>query len=76
MDKDNPDTYCYLRKGKNETLFVAGNFTTESQIVKLPKLDGHRKNIISNFSAPDKFDDDKLDLPPYGTVVYLFSSKN
>lgn len=76
LDKDNPDTYCYLRKGKNETLFVAGNFTTESQIVKLPKLDGHRKNIISNFSAPDKFDDDKLDLPPYGTVVYLFSSKN
>ncbi len=74
LDKDNSKTYCYLRKGSEGTMFVAGNFATDSQVVNIPELSGSGKKLISNYDSPDVVKSGDIILPPYGTVVYLFEN--
>jgi len=74
LDKDNESTYTFLRETNKQILFVTGNFTDKNQFVNLPKEIANKKGdlIISNFE--DKASQsDKIDLPPYGTSVYLYN---
>lgn len=76
LDKDNESTYSYLRKTDNEVLYVNGNFTADNQVVEIPKtLKGKEGQVvISNFDSKAT-NDDKIELPPYGAVVYLYKLK-
>src|SRR5699024_1080765 len=73
LDKDNEETYSYLRKTDDEVLYVNGNFTADKQTVEIPEsLKGKKGQIvISNFDK-ENINDNKLELPPYGAVVYLY----
>jgi len=75
LDKDNEDTYSYLRKTDKQTLFVTGNFTDKVQSVKLPESIANKKGnlVISNFENEAETTD-KIELPPYGTSVYLYNN--
>ena len=74
LDKENEETYSYLRKTDKQTMLVTGNFTDKKQIVTLPDdLKGKvGKKLISNFEV--KTIDSELALPPYGTAVYLYNN--
>jgi len=75
LDKDNEDTYTFVRKTDKETLFVTGNFTDKTQSVSLPSSIANKKGnlIISNFDSKED-PAYKIDLPPYGTTVYLYEN--
>jgi len=73
LDKNNEQTYSYLRENDKQILFVTGNFTDKEQNVELPKQVRNKdgKLIISNFEKEFK-KTDKVVLPAYGSSVYLY----
>lgn len=74
LNPQDEDNYSFLRETDDEILFVTGNFTEKKLVVDLPdsltELEG--KLIISNFSALGTVLK-QLELPAYGTAVYLFT---
>jgi len=73
LDKNNEQTYSYLRENDKQILFVTGNFTDKEQTVELPKQVRNKdgKLVISNFEKEFKTTD-KVVLPAYGSSVYLY----
>ena len=73
LDKNNEQTYSYLRENDKQILFVTGNFTDKEQNVELPKQVRNKdgKLVISNFEKEFK-KTDKVVLPAYGSSVYLY----
>jgi len=73
LDKNNEQTYSYLRENDKQILFVTGNFTDKEQNVELPKQVRNKdgKLVISNFEKEFKTTD-KVVLPAYGSSVYLY----
>lgn len=73
LDAENEKIYAYLRKGENESLVVAANFTDEEIDYQVDeKVKAQESSLlISNYGdAPDTFNN-HLTLKPYQVYVYM-----
>lgn len=73
LDAGNEKIYTYLRKGENESLVVAANFTDEEIDYQVDeKVKAQESSLlISNYGdAPDTFNN-HLTLKPYQVYVYM-----
>ena len=73
LDAENEKIYTYLRKGENESLVVAANFTDEEIDYQVDeKVKAQESSLlISNYGdAPDTFNN-HLTLKPYQVYVYM-----
>ena len=73
LDAENEKVYMYLRKGENESLVVAANFTDEEIDYQVDeKVKAQESSLlISNYGdAPDTFNN-HLTLKPYQVYVYM-----
>ena len=73
LDAENEKIYMYLRKGENESLVVAANFTDEEIDYQVDeKVKAQESSLlISNYGdAPDTFNN-HLTLKPYQVYVYM-----
>lgn len=73
LDAENEKIYTYLRKGENESLVVAANFTDEEIDYQVDEKVKAQKSslLISNYGdAPDTFNN-HLTLKPYQVYVYM-----
>ncbi|MCT3191394.1 alpha-glucosidase [Lacticaseibacillus rhamnosus] len=68
---DDPDLFIYLRRGKNETLLVAGNFSESQRRWPLPDALQNKQvtTLISNVPIAKRVGKIII-LPPFGSVVY------
>ena len=68
---DDPDLFIYLRRGKNETLLVAGNFSESQRRWPLPDALQNKQvtTLISNVPIAKRVGK-IITLPPFGSVVY------
>ncbi len=68
---DDPDLFIYLRRGKNETLLVAGNFSESQRRWPLPDALQNKQvtTLISNVPIAKRVGN-IITLPPFGSVVY------